>query len=221
MTYAAPNAAAHADVIAEAHAVAAIDSSTVSYVETHGTGTPLGDPIEIEGLRNAFGVSARTESGPCAIGSVKSNIGHLGEASGIAGLIKTILCLKNRAIPATLHYTRPNPALHLEQETLRRAKSEYGTWESGGSPSAGVSSFGVGGTNVHLVVEEAPGVPAPEVASGPQVLRLTARNNEALNDFRSAFADELARPDALRPVRCRLHARPPPQRESPVGRCCS
>ena len=196
MTYAAPNAAAQAEVIAEAHAMAAIDSSTVSYVETHGTGTPLGDPIEIEGLRNAFGVSEQTRPGPCAIGSVKSNIGHLGEASGIAGLIKTILCLKNRAIPATLHYTRPNPALHLEQGPFV-VQSEYGTWEWQGVRRAGVSSFGVGGTNVHLVVEEAPAVPAPGLTSGPQVLRLTARNNEALNEFRSALADELARPDAL------------------------
>jgi phthiocerol/phenolphthiocerol synthesis type-I polyketide synthase E len=195
MTYAAPNAGAQADVIAEAHAVAGIDASTVSYVETHGTGTPLGDPIEIEGLRNAFGVSEESRPGPCAIGSVKSNIGHLGEASGIAGLIKTILCLKNRAIPATLHFTSPNPALHLEQGPFV-VQSEYGSWEWEGVRRAGVSSFGVGGTNVHVVVEEAPTVPARQTRSGPQVLRLSARTGEALNDFRSALATELADPDA-------------------------
>jgi phthiocerol/phenolphthiocerol synthesis type-I polyketide synthase E len=196
MTYAAPNASAQAEVIAEAHAVASIDSSTVSYVETHGTGTPLGDPIEIEGLRNAFAVSEQPRPGPCAIGSVKSNIGHLGEASGIAGLIKTILCLKNRAIPATLHFTRPNPALHLEQGPFV-VQSEYGPWECEGVRRAGVSSFGVGGTNVHVVVEEAPTGRAPQICPGPQVLRLSARTSEALNEFRSALATELSRPDAL------------------------
>ncbi len=196
MTYAAPNAGAQADVIAEAHAIAGIDSSTVSYVETHGTGTPLGDPIEIEGLRNAFAVSEASRPGPCAIGSVKSNIGHLGEASGIAGLIKTILCLKNRAIPATLHFTSPNPALHLEQGPFV-VQTEYGSWEWDGIRRAGVSSFGVGGTNVHVVVEEPPPVPARQTPSGPQVLRLSARTGEALDDFRSALATELAGPDAL------------------------
>jgi len=191
MTYAAPNAGAQAEVIAEAHAVSGIDSSTVSYVETHGTGTPLGDPIEIEGLRNAFAVSEQPRPGPCAIGSVKSNIGHLGEASGIAGLIKTILCLKNRAIPATLHFTRPNPALHLEQGPFV-VQSDYGPWDWEGVRRAGVSSFGVGGTNVHIVVEEPPVVPAPQICPGPQVLRFSARTSEALNDFRSALADELS-----------------------------
>ena len=95
--------------------MAGIDSSTISYVETHGTATPLGDPIEIEALRRAFDVSDTPRPGSCVIGSVKSNIGHLEVAAGIAGLIKTILCLKHRAIPATLHYTRPNPELRLDK----------------------------------------------------------------------------------------------------------
>lgn len=196
MTYAAPNVGAQAEVIAEAHAVAGIDSSTISYVEAHGTGTPLGDPIEIEGLRNAFGVSEQTRAGPCAIGSVKSNIGHLSEASGIAGLIKTILCLKNGAIPATLHFTEPNPALNLERGPFV-VQSEYGSWDWEGVRRAGVSSFGVGGTNVHLVVEEAPADPIGRGRPGPQVLRLSARTEEALTDFRSALADELSRADAF------------------------
>lgn len=195
MTYAAPNGAAQADVIAEAQAVAGIDSSTVSYVETHGTGTPLGDPIEIDGLRKAFAVSAESRPGPCAVGSVKSNIGHLGEASGIAGLIKTILCLENRAIPATLHYSTPNPALELDRGPFV-VQSEYGEWKWDGIRRAGVSSFGVGGTNVHVVVEEAPAAPASATRPGPQVLRLSARTSEALDDYRSALATELSRPDA-------------------------
>lgn len=196
MTYAAPNGDAQADVIAEAHAVADVDSSTISYVETHGTGTPLGDPIEIEGLRKAFGVSDATRPGPCAVGSVKSNIGHLAEVSGIAGLIKTILCLQNRAIPASLHYTTPNPALNIERGPFA-VQSEYGAWDWDGPLRAGVSSFGVGGTNVHVVVEEAPAVASAERTSGPHVLRLSAGTTAAMDDFRANLAAELARSESL------------------------
>jgi phthiocerol/phenolphthiocerol synthesis type-I polyketide synthase E len=194
MTYAAPNAAGQADVIAEAQAVADVDASTVSYVETHGTGTPLGDPIEIEGLRQAFGVSEEARPGPCYIGSVKSNIGHLESAAGIAGLIKTILCLKHKAIPATLHYTSPNPELHLDQGPFV-VRGEYGPWEWDGVRRAGVSSFGVGGTNAHVVLEEAPMVPASAPEPGPQVLLLSARTAEALRQSRTALADELSSAD--------------------------
>jgi phthiocerol/phenolphthiocerol synthesis type-I polyketide synthase E len=192
MTYAAPNAAGQADVIAEAQAIADVDSSTVSYIETHGTGTPLGDPIEIEGLRQAFEVSEETRSGPCYVGSVKSNIGHLESAAGIASLIKAILCLKNRAIPATLHYTSPNPELHLDRGPFK-VRSEYGPWEWDGVLRAGVSSFGVGGTNAHVVLEEAPAVPVASVPQpGPQVLLMSARSTEALQQSRSALAAELS-----------------------------
>lgn len=192
MTYAAPNGDAQADVIAEAHAVADVDSSTISYVETHGTGTPLGDPIEIDGLRKAFGVSDSDRQGPCAVGSVKSNIGHLAEVSGMAGLIKTILCLQNRAIPASLHFANPNPALNLEQGPFV-VQSEYADWEWDGVLRAGVSSFGVGGTNVHLVVEEAPITEPAEIRSGPQVLRFSAGSVAALEDYRITLGSELGR----------------------------
>lgn len=178
MGYAAPNPAAQADVIAEAHAVSGIDSSTVSYVECHGTGTPLGDPIEIQGLRAAFEVSQTSRSAPCVLGSVKSNIGHLEVAAGIAGLIKTILCLKNKALPATLHYTSPNPELRLDQSPFV-VQSKYGPWECDGVRRAGVSSFGVGGTNAHVVLEEAPAeaseVSAHAEPAGPQVILLSAQ----------------------------------------------
>ncbi|WP_281253270.1 type I polyketide synthase [Mycobacterium numidiamassiliense] len=195
MGYAAPNPAAQADCIAEAHAVADIDSSTVSYIETHGTATPLGDPIEIKALRTAFAVSSTPRPGPCALGAVKSNIGHLEVASGVAGLIKTILCLKNKAIPATLHYTSPNPELHLD-ETPFVVQTEYGPWESDGVRRAGVSSFGVGGTNAHVVVEEAPPVPARAEQPGPQVLLLSAKTAAALDEARSELAAALDSPDA-------------------------
>ncbi len=194
MGYAAPNPAAQADVIAEAHAVAGIDASTVSYVETHGTGTPLGDPIEVQGLRNAFAVSDTPRPGPCVLGSVKSNIGHLEVAAGVVGLIKTIMCLKNKAIPATLHYTSPNPELRLD-ETPFTVQSKYGPWEWDGVRRAGVSSFGVGGTNVHVVVEEAPAAPAQTGSTGPQVLLLSARTTAALEESRTTLAAALAAPD--------------------------
>ncbi len=196
MTYAAPNAAGQADVIAEAHAVAEVDAATISYVETHGTGTPLGDPIEIEGLRQAFSVSEVARPGPCFVGSVKSNIGHLESAAGIASLIKTILCLKHRALPATLHYTSPNPELHLDQGPFV-VRSEYGPWEWDGVRRAGVSSFGVGGTNAHVVLEEAPEkasvISAPK--PGPQVLLLSARTADALQQSCTDLAAELSGPD--------------------------
>jgi phthiocerol/phenolphthiocerol synthesis type-I polyketide synthase E len=195
MTYAAPTAAGQADVIAEAHAIAEVDSSEISYIETHGTGTPLGDPIEIEGLRQAFAVSEETRSGPCYVGSVKSNIGHLESAAGIASLIKAILCLKHRAIPATLHYTSPNPELYLDRGPFR-VRSEYGPWEWDGVLRAGVSSFGVGGTNAHVVLEEAPAVPAvPAPKPGPQVLLMSARSTDALEQSRKSLAAELANDD--------------------------
>ncbi len=197
MTYAAPNAAGQADVIAEAQAIADVDSSTVSYIETHGTGTPLGDPIEIEGLRQAFAVSEETRPGPCYVGSVKSNIGHLESAAGIASLIKAILCLKHRAIPATLHYTSPNPELHLDRGPFR-VRSEYGPWEWDGVLRAGVSSFGVGGTNAHVVLEEAPAVPAASAPEpGPHVLLMSARSTDALQHSRSALAAELSGDDEV------------------------
>ncbi|WP_373120838.1 type I polyketide synthase [Mycobacterium marinum] len=195
MGYAAPNPAAQADVIAEAHAVSGIDASTVSYVECHGTGTPLGDPIEIQGLRTAFEASETTRTGPCVLGSVKSNIGHLEVAAGIAGLIKTILCLKNRAIPATLHYTSPNPELRLEQSPFV-VQNKYGPWEWDGVLRAGVSSFGVGGTNAHVVLEEAPTVPAHDEPAGPQVLLLSAQTAAALTESRTALAEVLERSDS-------------------------
>ncbi|MBS1694729.1 MAG: acyltransferase domain-containing protein [Actinobacteria bacterium] len=196
MNFAAPNPAAQAEVIAEAHAVADVDASTITYVETHGTATPLGDPIEIDGLRKAFSVSTQPRSAPCTLGSVKSNIGHLEVASGITGLIKTILCLKHRAIPATLHFTRPNPALNLESSPFV-VQSEYGPWHSDGVRRAGVSSFGVGGTNAHVVVEEAPAAPVSPAAAGPQVLLMSARTAEGLQTARAELAAALTGPDAL------------------------
>ncbi|HLR99172.1 MAG TPA: beta-ketoacyl synthase N-terminal-like domain-containing protein [Mycolicibacillus parakoreensis] len=195
MNYAAPNAVGQAEVIAEAHAVAEIDPATVGYVETHGTGTPLGDPIELDGLRQAFAVSDQERPGPCFIGSVKSNIGHLEVASGVAGLIKAILCLEHRELPATLHYTAPNPELHLDRGPFV-VRDQHGPWDWPGVRRAGVSSFGVGGTNAHVVLEQAPDRAGPaDTDAGPQVLVLSARTPQSLQDFRGALAAELSAGD--------------------------
>ena len=194
MNYAAPSVAGQAEVIADAQAIAQVDSSTIGYVETHGTATPLGDPIEIEGLRQAFDLSTATRSAPCVLGSVKSNIGHLEVASGIAGLVKAILCLEHKGLPGTLHYTSPNPELHLDRGPFVVQK-DYAPWEAEGVRRAGVSSFGVGGTNVHIVLEEAPAAPTPTVSAGPQVLLLSARTTEALQQSRAALAVEMSDSD--------------------------
>ena len=122
MTYAAPNAVGQAEVIAEAHAVADIDASTVGYIETHGTGTPLGDPIEIEGLRQAFEISTETRSGPCYVGSVKSNIGHLETAAGIAGLIKSNPLPGASGDPSDPALHQPQPRTAPRPRALRRAQ---------------------------------------------------------------------------------------------------
>ncbi len=151
--YTAPSVRGQVEVIKKAHSMARIDADTISYVETHGTATSLGDPIEIEALNTAFGKN--NEKG-CAIGSVKSNIGHLDAAAGVAGFIKTVLALKHRELPPSLHYTEQNPAISFSQGPFF-VNNQLTKW--GGSSDllrAGVSSFGIGGTNAHVVLQEAP-----------------------------------------------------------------
>ncbi|WP_453910316.1 type I polyketide synthase [Tsukamurella soli] len=196
MTYAAPNAVGQAEVIAEAHAVAGVDASSIGYVETHGTGTPLGDPVEVDGLRQAFELAEDTRPGPCVLGSVKANIGHLEVASGIVGLIKAILCLEHRALPGTLHYTSANPELHLDRGPFE-VRGQYGPWEWDGPRRAGVSSFGVGGTNAHVVLEEAPIEESRAQAAGPRVLLLSARRRDALDRARAELAADVSGPDGV------------------------
>ena len=142
-------------MISAALDVAEVTPETISYVETHGTATRLGDPIEIAALTQAF--RERTvESGFCALGAVKTNIGHLDTAAGVAGLIKTVLALKHKEIPPSLHYQKPNPQIDFAS-TPFFVNRELAQWESNGHPRrAGVSSFGIGGTNVHMILEEAP-----------------------------------------------------------------
>ncbi len=196
--YSAPGEDGQAEVIAQALAMAGVKAKTIHYVETHGTGTPLGDPIEIAALTRAF--RARAHELPartCAIGAVKSNFGHLEAAAGIAGLLKTVLALKHRQIPPTLHFTEPNPHIKFTQ-TPFYVNTHLSIWEKGQTPRrACVSSFGMGGTNAHLVVEEAPetvpesnvaGKPAPD---RPSMLPLSAHNPAALLALARAYQDFL------------------------------
>ena len=148
--YTAPGIDGQAEVIAEALALAGVEPETVSYIETHGTGTALGDPIEIAALSQVFGGEDKI-----ALGSIKSNIGHLDAAAGITGLIKTVLALKHQQIPPSLHFQQPNPKIDFANSPFY-VNTELQEWQTAGYPRrAGVSSFGIGGTNVHLVLEEA------------------------------------------------------------------
>ncbi len=190
--FTAPSIEGQAEVIAEALAVAGVDASTIDYIEAHGTGTPLGDPIEIAALRQAFEQQSSEGTtlplGSCALGSVKSNVGHLDRAAGIAGFLKALLALHHGELPPTLHFTEPNPQLRLA-ETPFHVQAEITPWNSCNGTAdprvrrAGISSFGMGGTNVHVIVEEAPraepaSVPTP--AESPQLLVLSARTAAAL-----------------------------------------
>jgi acyl transferase domain-containing protein len=151
--FTAPSEAGQMEAIVNAQALAGFEPDGITYIETHGTGTRLGDPIEIAALRQAF-ASRSQEKQFCAIGALKTNIGHLDAAAGVAGLIKTIQCLERQMIPPTLHYRSPNPQIEFEQ-TPFYVNTELRPWESLGQPRrAGVSSFGFGGTNAHLVLEE-------------------------------------------------------------------
>ncbi|NOT08100.1 MAG: SDR family NAD(P)-dependent oxidoreductase [Gemmatimonadales bacterium] len=186
--YLAPSVDGQARAIAEALAIAGVGPETISYVEAHGTGTPVGDPIEIAALTQAFGEGAQTP-GRCGIGSVKSNIGHIDTAAGVASFIKVALAMQHRELPASLHFAAPNPACEFERGPFR-VVSSLTPWMPRGIPRrAGVSSLGVGGTNAHIIVEEAP-AGTPSGPSRPSVLLpLSARTSTALE----AGAAELAR----------------------------
>lgn len=177
--FTAPSIEGQAAVISEALEIANIDTETVTYVETHGTGTVLGDPIEISALTQAFRISTQSK-GFCRIGSVKTNIGHLGSAAGVAGLIKTVLALQHKQIPASLNFEQPNPKIDFANSPFY-VNRELSAWETTGSKRrAGVSSFGIGGTNVHMILEEAPTVETNDKSSSQQVLMLSAKTSSAL-----------------------------------------
>ena len=178
-SYTAPSADGQAQAISAAHTMAGVNAETISYVEAHGTATPLGDPIEIAGLTKAF---RRTTSkiGYCALGSVKPNVGHLEAASGVTGLIKTALALKHKTLPPSLYFDTPNPRIGFAN-TPFVVNTQLRDWPETETPRrAGVSSFGVGGTNAHVVLEEAPAPNRVEKGREWQLLTLSARTETAL-----------------------------------------
>ena len=194
MSYTAPSIEGQAEVIAEAQSVGDIDPETITYVECHGTGTVLGDPVEIAGLTKAFRLGSEKNQ-YCAVGSVKTNIGHLVSAGGVASLIKTVLALKNRQIPPSLNFDAPNPKIDFANSPFF-VNDRLRDWAApdGGPLRAGVSSFGIGGTNVHCVVEEAPAPePGPPSHRDWQTLTISARAPEALGQATRNLADHLDR----------------------------
>jgi acyl transferase domain-containing protein len=199
--YTAPSLEGQAAVIAEAQTIAGVTADSISYVEAHGTATPLGDPIEAAALTQAFRASTK-QRGYCALGSVKSNIGHLDAAAGVAGLIKTVLALKHRELPPSLHYETANPQIDFANSPFY-VNASLRSWERNGTPRrAGVSSFGIGGTNAHVIVEEAP---EPEPGSATkrewQVLPLSAKTEGALETITTNLGQHLdQKPDQLADV---------------------
>jgi amino acid adenylation domain-containing protein len=190
--FTAPSADGQAEVISRALELAGVDPEEVQYVEAHGTATPLGDPIEAAGLTRAFRDAGATRRGYCAIGSVKTNIGHTDSAAGVAGLIKTVLALEHREIPPSLHFERPNPQIDFGSSPFY-VNNRLRPWKSDNPRRAGVSSFGIGGTNAHAVVEEAPAPRETDPPARPwQLLALSAKTPAALEALTARLAGHLA-----------------------------
>ncbi|MEM7585289.1 MAG: amino acid adenylation domain-containing protein, partial [Acidobacteriota bacterium] len=216
VSYTAPSVTGQATVIREACEAAGVEPSTISYVETHGTGTPMGDPIELAALRQAYD---GCDPGVCGLGSVKTNLGHLDAAAGVTGLIKTVLALQHRQLPPSLHFEAANPELGLEASPFY-INHQLKDWQpaangNGSRPRrAGVSSFGIGGTNAHVILEEAPeqppaptlqatseGISAPVIAppaAPSHLLLLSARSAPALERAAADLASHLRHQPGLR-----------------------
>ncbi len=194
--FTAPSVQGQRDVIVAAQAMAGVTADAIGYVEGHGTATPVGDPIEVSALTKAF-ASTTDRTGFCVLGSVKSNLGHLDAAAGIAGLIKTVLALENELIPATLHYAGPNPLIDFDASPFVVSGTAR-EWPRSGTPRlAGVSSFGVGGTNAHIVLAEAPARTAPLPSGRPEAVLLSAAGPGALAELGEELREEVSRNTAV------------------------
>lgn len=197
--YLAPSIEGQAEVIAEALNVAGVNASDISYVETHGTGTKVGDPIEISGLTQAFR-QFTSKKQFCAIGSVKSNVGHLDTAAGVAGLIKTVLALEHGQIPATLHFEKPNPHIDFANSPFF-VNAQLRDWKASAVPRrAGVTSLGIGGTNAHVILEEAPAVEHTRNHRPWQLLTLSAKSTTSLDAAVAALAKHWEEHPELNPA---------------------
>ena len=187
VSFAAPSIDGQAAVISEAQAVAGIAADSVGYIEAHGTGTHLGDPIEVSALTQAFAASTERRQF-CAIGSLKSNVGHLDVAAGVAGLIKATLAVKHGAIPPSLHCDTPNPHIDFANSPFF-VNTVLRPWDGAGQPRrAGVSAFGLGGTNAHVVLEQAPSAAPRDSARAAQLLLLSAKTPAALDQATANLA---------------------------------
>lgn len=188
--YFAPSVDGQAQAIAEAIAIANINPETINYIETHGTGTFIGDPIEVTALTQAFRRFTK-KKGFCGIGSVKASIGHLDTAAGVAGFIKTILALKHKKIPASINYEKPNPNIDFDSGPFF-VNSKLADWDVKNHPRrAGISALGVGGTNAHVIVEEAPAIQSTSKSKPWQLLVWSAKTKSSLENITSRFSDFL------------------------------
>jgi non-ribosomal peptide synthase protein (TIGR01720 family) len=195
--YTAPSVDGQAEVIAAAQAVAGVKPEEIGYIEAHGTGTPLGDPIEMSALTQVF--RAQTEArGSCAIGSLKTNVGHLDAAAGVAGLIKAVLAVKHGTIPPSLHFQEPNPEIDFANGPFY-VNTSLSKWKTDGAPRiAGVSSFGIGGTNAHVVVQEPPAVEDSRPGRPCHLLLVSAKTATALESATARLSSYLREHPDLR-----------------------
>ncbi|MFT6265595.1 MAG: amino acid adenylation domain-containing protein [Oleiphilaceae bacterium] len=187
VSYLAPSVDGQAAAVRETIELAEIDPASVSFIECHGTGTAMGDPIEVSALTQAYSVD-NPKKQYCALGSAKSNIGHLDAAAGVAGLIKVVMSLKNKQIPATLHFNAPNPAIDFENSPFY-VNDRLRNWSSEGKRRAGVSSLGVGGTNAHVILEE---YESKSMLSGNtrpyQLMLISGRSKEVVDRYSASNA---------------------------------
>jgi acyl transferase domain-containing protein len=196
--YTAPSVDGQTQVISRALAMSGVHPEQISFVEAHGTGTPLGDPIEVEALTRAFRKHTDRKN-YCVLGAVKSMIGHLDNAAGVAGLIKVILALQHKVIPPTLHFERPNPMLRLESSPFRVTNTPVNWTTQANARYAGVSGFGIGGTNVHMVLGEPP-VRTSQFSRRPQIVTLCAKSASALKQVASELMLHMQQNPELNPA---------------------
>ncbi len=190
VSYTAPSVNGQAKVIRAAQVMAEVEPDTISYIEAHGTGTSLGDPVEIAALTQAFRTKTQNK-GFCGIGSVKTNIGHLDSTAGVAGLIKTVLALKHRQIPASLNFEEPSPQIDFANSPFY-VNNKLSEWKTNSAPRrAGVSSFGFGGTNAHVILEEAPITPSSSPSRTWQLLLLSTKTSTSLETATQNLTDYL------------------------------
>ena len=176
--YMAPGVDGQARVIAAAHAMAGVDAGSIGYVEAHGTGTPLGDPVEIAALTRAFVAGGAPSEGGCVVGTAKGNVGHLDAAAGVTGAIKTALSIERATLPGLMHFESANPEIELKGSPFR-FEAESKPWFAADGRRAGVSAFGVGGVNAHVVLEEAPALVPTAASARPKVLCVSGKTEDA------------------------------------------